>query len=307
MNTSLSDVSRERASEVIDSGGESETSLSLNQDESCEKKTTDFSNPHRSESVSSSSDVTPVYKPEALLPRVPHVYSPEGVWRPPVSFPPSSLSPEHKPHLKDREMLDISYHGAVFPGYYSYGVPIPLHQLYSQYYTPPHPHLIPYALDSPLFPRELLPASTPSPEEYYRYYHTFVTPGYNQNHPHDRTHPAVPYFMPYSQIHHVTNMSSGFSVSSRYEAAEFSNVQHVTSENTYEERELRVNTEEEELQSPQTGCSAAGSPDGPHHHHGYQQPEDEETAPDSQSEERKVDIQIDDDGERQEEMKDIER
>lgn len=278
MNASSSDVSRE--TDVIDTGGESEPSLknkdvTLFPDEKAQK-----------ESVSSSSDVTRVYKPEALLPRVSHVYGSVGVWRPPVSFPPSSSSPEHKPHLKDREMLDFSYHGAA--GYYSYDVPIPLHPLYSQYYTP---HLIPYA---PLFPRELLPVRSPSPEEYFRYYHTFVTPQ-NQNHP-----------IPYSeQIHHGTNMTSGFL---RYEAGELSSVQHITSGHTYEERELGVNVEGKELQvSPHTGCSADGSPDGTHPHRGYQQPEDEEAVTDSQSEERGVVIQMDEDGQRREESESFER
>lgn len=313
MDTTLSDVSKETNSEVevIDSGGESEASPHKDHDESCEKKTqkeADLPKRHRSESVSSSSDVAPVYKPEALLPRVSHVFSPVGVWRPPVSFQPSSLSPEHKPHLKDREMRDYPYHGAVFPGYYSYGVPISLHPLYSQYYTPtmPHPHLFPYSLDGPVFPRELLPVSSPSPEEYFRYYRTFFTPGYSQN---AQTHPAGPYFIPYSeQTHHVRNVTPGFSLASRYEAAEFSSVQHVMSEHTCEERELRGIIEGKELQvCPQTGRSAAGSPDGPHPHHGYQQPEDEEVVLDSQSDERGAAIQIDEDGQRQEEIKCIER
>ncbi|KAA0721760.1 Zinc finger protein 750 [Triplophysa tibetana] len=317
MDRSLSDVSKETKSEVevIVSGGESEPSprnnVTLNHDESWKKKTqkeADLPKRHRSESVSSSSDVTPVYKPEALLPRVSHVFSPVGVWRPPVSFQPSFLSPEDKPNLKDREMRDIPCHGAVFPGYYSYGVPISLHPLYSQYHTPtpPHPHLLPYSLDGPLFPRELLPVSSPSPEEYFRYYRTFLTPGYSQN---AQTHPAVPYFIPYSeQTHHVRNVTPGFSLASRYKAAEFSSVQHVMSEHTCEERELKGNNEGKELQvCPQTGCFAAGPPDGPHPHHGYQQPEKEEVVLDNQLDERGAAIQIHEDGQRQEEIKGIER
>nr|XP_055060058.1 zinc finger protein 750-like [Misgurnus anguillicaudatus]XP_055060059.1 zinc finger protein 750-like [Misgurnus anguillicaudatus] len=240
-----------------------------------------------SSSIGDSKDIKPVYKPEALLPQ--HVYNPATIWRPPISFPPSTVSPEHKSHLQDKE-LDFPYHGGVIPGYHSYVIPSPLHPLYHQYHpylqpsniyhsTPPHPHLLPYALETHrlhhLLPRELLPMNSLSPasEEYFRHHYTFLS--YSQNHPHDQTLPAAPYFIPYSQsVRHAMD------------------TENIASEHGYEERELKTN---KELQvSPQTGRSASGSPERPNPHHGSQESADAVST--SQSEERDGDIQINGDG-----------
>lgn len=253
---------------------------------SCEENTQKEADLHSSDPMSSSTgdskDVKPVYKPEALLPQ--HVYNPATIWRPPISFPPSTGSPEHKPHLQDKE-LDFPYHGGVIPGYHSYVIPTPLHPLYHQYHpylqpsniyhpTPPHPHLLPYALETHklhhLLPRELS-SLAPVSEEYFRHYHTFLS--YSQNYPHHQTLPTAPYFISYSQsVHHEMDM------------------ENIASEHGYEQRELRTN---EELQvSPQTGRSASGSPERPNPHHGSQESADKDAVSTSQSEERDRAIQI---------------
>ncbi|KTG44415.1 hypothetical protein cypCar_00011448 [Cyprinus carpio] len=193
-----------------------------------------------------------VCKPEVLRP-----HGPGSVWRPPVTFTPTALNLQNKTHLQET-MED-------FPGFHSHAVPAAFYPLYPQYQPYIYEPVLPYVHG--LFPQTLLPMP-----EYFRYYYTIPAPSYGRYHPLEQTHPSLS-SVPYS----VMDVGSAFSAPPQREGL---NVSH--------DLYALTNVKGKEVQaSPQTGHSAAGSPDRPHASHKPQQPPDERCALEaSQSEER---------------------
>ncbi|KAK9981688.1 hypothetical protein ABG768_001212 [Culter alburnus] len=217
--------------------------------------------------VSSSADDCEETASTVRKPEALHPHSPGSVWRPPVSFTPTE---NNKPHLQERTE-DFAYH----PGFH-----LPLHPHYNPYIYEPVPH--PYVLDTRgLFPQTLFPVTTlsPMPEEYFRYYYTIPAPSY---------HP------PYS-FQPVMDVSSAFAAPPRHLYDPYAG--------------LVMNLKGKEVQvSPQTGRSAAGSPDRPDgFDHSQQPPHGGDAVPASQSGERGVATQPQEDRRPLERLSEMER